>query len=110
MVYEKRPMIDFQYFFHLWILPLLRRSRGDDSEVRQYRTATWPADLNGGNSEPQVSTIGGATEGQTAIEYMLMLAIVAAMITIFGMLFNRKLLGGFFSLVGMIIGEGLGKT
>ena len=59
---------------------------------------------------PRVRSTRGATKGQTAIEYLLMLAIVAALITILGMLFNRRLLGGFFSMVGMIIGDGLGKT
>ncbi len=72
-------MIDFQYFFQLWVLPMLRSKKGKQA-------------------------------GQTVIEYLLMLAIVAALVTIFGALFNRRILGGFFSMVGMIIGEGLGKT
>ncbi len=71
-------MIDFQYFFQLWVLPLLRSRRGKQA-------------------------------GQTAIEYLLMLALIAGMAVILGILFNRRLLGGFFSIVGMIIGEGLSR-
>ena len=80
-------MIDFQYFFH-FLTSFLH-----------------PSPLRG---EGRVR--GRGRRGQTAIEYLLMLAIVAALITILGMLFNRRLLGGFFSMVGMIIGDGLGKT
>ena len=87
-------MIDFQYFFHFWVLPHLRSKRGQPAILRFIK-------------KPQPFAGGG---GQTAIEYLLMLALVAAMIIIFGVLFNRRLLGGFFSMVGMIIGEGLGKT
>ncbi len=45
--------------------------------------------------------------GQTLIEYMLMMAVVAALVIIFGVLFHRRILGGFFTLVGLIIGQGL---
>lgn len=71
-------MIDFQYFLHLWVLPMLRSKRGQSA-------------------------------GQTAIEYLLMLALIAGLAVILGILFNRRLLGGFFSIVGMIIGEGLSR-
>lgn len=47
--------------------------------------------------------------GQTTVEYLLMLAIVAAMAVIMVMLFHKKLLGGIFTLAGLIIGAGTPK-
>jgi|GEM_PF-7034591 len=47
----------------------------------------------------------GRARGQTTVEYMLMLATVVAMIVIFGVMFHRKIAGGFFTVVGMIIGS-----
>ncbi len=44
--------------------------------------------------------------GQTTVEYLLMLAVVAAMATMMGVLFHRRILGGIFTMVGMIIGAG----
>ena len=44
--------------------------------------------------------------GQTTVEYLLMLAVVAGMALILGILFHKKILGGLFSLVGMVIGAG----
>jgi undecaprenyl pyrophosphate phosphatase UppP len=44
--------------------------------------------------------------GQTTVEYLLMLAVVAAMALIMGILFHKRILGGMFSLVGMVIGAG----
>ncbi|MCG2725764.1 MAG: hypothetical protein L6420_05835 [Elusimicrobia bacterium] len=42
--------------------------------------------------------------GQTTVEFLLMLTVVASMAVILGILFHKKLLGGFFTIVGMIIG------
>jgi hypothetical protein len=47
--------------------------------------------------------------GQTTIEYLLMLAVVGGMAAIMGVLFHRRILGGIFTLVGMIIGAGTPK-
>ena len=44
--------------------------------------------------------------GQTTVEYLLMLAVVAGMASMMGVLFHKKILGGIFTLVGMIIGAG----
>jgi len=44
--------------------------------------------------------------GQTTVEYLLMLAVVVGMTLIMAVLFHKRILGGFFSLVGMIIGAG----
>lgn len=44
--------------------------------------------------------------GQNTVEYLLMLAVVAGMAIIGGILFHKKLIGGFFTIVGMIIGGG----
>ncbi len=44
--------------------------------------------------------------GQTTVEYLLMLAVVVGMTLIVGVLFHKKILGGMFSLVGMVIGAG----
>lgn len=44
--------------------------------------------------------------GQTTVEYLLMLAVVAGMAAMMGVLFHKRILGGVFTLVGMIIGAG----
>ena len=45
-------------------------------------------------------------KGQTTVEYLLMLAIVVGLTLIVAALFHKRILGGFFSLVGMVIGAG----
>jgi len=45
-------------------------------------------------------------KGQTTVEYLLMLAVVVGMTLIIGILFHKKILGGMFSLIGMVIGSG----
>ena len=47
--------------------------------------------------------------GQNTVEYQLMLSVVAGMSIMMGVLFYRKILGGIFTLVGMIIGAGTPK-
>lgn len=47
--------------------------------------------------------------GQTTIEYLLMLAVVGGMAALMGILFHRRILGGIFTMVGMIIGAGTPK-
>lgn len=44
--------------------------------------------------------------GQNTVEYLLMLAVVASMAVIMVILFHKKLLGGIFTLAGLIIGAG----
>ncbi|MDT8286783.1 MAG: hypothetical protein RQ748_06710 [Elusimicrobiales bacterium] len=44
--------------------------------------------------------------GQNLVEYMLMLAVIASVALMLGVAFHRKFLGGFFTLIGMIIGGG----
>ncbi|HNT96740.1 MAG TPA: class III signal peptide-containing protein [Elusimicrobiales bacterium] len=44
--------------------------------------------------------------GQTLVEYMLMLAVVVGVALMLGIAFHRKFLGGFFTLIGMVIGGG----
>ncbi len=48
-------------------------------------------------------------KGQNTVEYLLMLAVVASAVIIFTILFHKKLLGGIFTLAGMIIGAGTPK-
>lgn len=45
-------------------------------------------------------------KGQTTIEYTLMLASIIGGCLIFAALFYKKLLGGFFTVVGLVIGAG----
>ncbi|OGS13830.1 MAG: hypothetical protein A2234_11365 [Elusimicrobia bacterium RIFOXYA2_FULL_58_8] len=47
--------------------------------------------------------------GQNTVEYLLMLAVVASMAVIMVILFHKKLLGGIFTLAGLIIGAGTPK-
>ena len=47
-----------------------------------------------------------ARRGQTTVEYLLMLAVVVGMSLIMAILFHKRILGGMFSLVGMVIGAG----
>lgn len=44
--------------------------------------------------------------GQTVVEYLLMLAVVAGMAAMMAIFFHKRILGGLFTLVGMIIGAG----
>lgn len=47
--------------------------------------------------------------GQNTVEYMLMLAVVASMAVIMLILFHKKILGGIFTLAGLIMGAGTPK-
>lgn len=47
--------------------------------------------------------------GQNTVEYLLMLAVVAGATMIFISLFHKRIIGGFFTLIGMIIGAGQPK-
>jgi len=53
---------------------------------------------------------GGGLEakraGQTTVEYLLMLACVVGLALILAVLFHKRLLGGMFTMVGMVIGAG----
>lgn len=49
-------------------------------------------------------------KGQATVEYLLMLAAVAGMAVIMGVLFHKRILGGMFSMVGMVIGAGKPAT
>lgn len=51
----------------------------------------------------------GRRKGQTTVEYLLMLAVVAGMAALLAILFHRRILGGIFTMVGMIIGAGTPK-
>ena len=48
-------------------------------------------------------------KGQNTVEYLLMLAVVAAMAVAMGVMFHKKILGGIFTLAGLIIGAGTPK-
>ena len=45
-------------------------------------------------------------KGQTTVEYLLMLAVVVGLTLMVGIFFHKRILGGMFSLVGMVIGAG----
>jgi hypothetical protein len=47
--------------------------------------------------------------GQTTVEYLLLLAVVAGMAAMMAVLFHKKILGGIFTMVGLIIGAGQPK-
>jgi len=47
--------------------------------------------------------------GQTTVEYLMMLAVVAGMAAMMAVLFHKRILGGIFTMVGMIIGAGQPK-
>jgi len=47
--------------------------------------------------------------GQSTVEYLLMLAVVASIAMSMGILFHKRILGGIFTMVGMIIGAGQPK-
>ncbi|OGR42512.1 MAG: hypothetical protein A2X35_11890 [Elusimicrobia bacterium GWA2_61_42] len=47
--------------------------------------------------------------GQTTVEYLLMLAVVAGMAAMMAVLFHKRILGGIFTMVGLIIGAGQPK-
>jgi Flp pilus assembly pilin Flp len=42
--------------------------------------------------------------GQATVEYLLIMGSVAAMLTIFGVMFHKKIIGGIFTLIGLVIG------
>jgi|GEM_PF-4213707 len=44
--------------------------------------------------------------GQVTVEYLMMLAIVAGMALIMVALFHKRLLGGMFTMLGLVIGAG----
>lgn len=44
--------------------------------------------------------------GQTTVEYLLMLAVVVGMTLAVGVLFYKRILGGLFTMVGMVLGAG----
>lgn len=52
---------------------------------------------------------GRRRAGQTTVEYLLMLAVVAGMAAMMAVLLHKRILGGIFTLVGMIIGAGTPK-
>jgi|GEM_PF-1872677 len=54
--------------------------------------------------------IARSRKGQTSVEYILMLAAIATLVIIFIAMFGKKFLGGFFSIVGMIVGTPAKKT
>lgn len=47
--------------------------------------------------------------GQNTVEYLLMLGVVASMAVIMLALFHKKILGGIFTLAGLILGAGKPK-
>jgi len=47
--------------------------------------------------------------GQSTVEYMLMLATVASVALAMSIMFHKKILGGIFTMLGMIIGAGQPK-
>lgn len=51
----------------------------------------------------------GRRPGQATVEYLLLLAVVAGMASMMAVLFHKRILGGLFTLVGMIIGAGTPK-
>lgn len=48
-------------------------------------------------------------DGQTTIEYLMILAFVAGMFSIMAIFFHRRILGGLFTIVGLAIGAGTPK-
>ena len=48
-------------------------------------------------------------KGQTVVEYLLMLATIVGATLIFAGLMYRRILGGFFTVIGMVIGAGTPK-
>ena len=53
-----------------------------------------------------VSCVLKKRKGQGTVEFILMLSVVAGMAVLGGILFHKKLMGAFFTIVGMIIGGG----
>lgn len=47
--------------------------------------------------------------GQNTVEYILMLGVMAALVISIGGLFYKRILGGFFTIVGMVLGAGQPK-
>ena len=56
------------------------------------------------------SAVRRRRRGQNTVEYLLMLAVVASMAVIMLLLFHKKILGGIFTIAGMIIGSGKPKS
>lgn len=54
--------------------------------------------------------IARSRKGQTTVEYILMLASIAMLVVIFMAMFGKKFLGGFFSIIGMIVGQPAKKS
>ncbi len=52
------------------------------------------------------SFIPARRAGQATVEYLLMLATVVGLALIMAVLFHKKLLGGMFTMVGLVIGAG----
>ena len=42
--------------------------------------------------------------GQATVEYLLLMSFIVSMMLIFGLMFHQKIIGGIFTLVGMVIG------
>ncbi len=47
--------------------------------------------------------------GQTTVEYLLMLAVVAGMAAMMAVMFHKRIMGGIFTMIGLIIGAGTPK-
>ncbi|MDA8132003.1 MAG: hypothetical protein M0011_10920 [Elusimicrobia bacterium] len=58
---------------------------------------------------PVTPAVLARRSGQTTIEYLLLLAIVAGVAAMMAILFHRRILGGIFTIVGLIIGAGQPK-
>ena len=50
-----------------------------------------------------------ASDGQATVEFMLLLGSIAAVSLIFIKYFGKTMLGGFFTIIGMILGGGAPK-
>jgi len=47
----------------------------------------------------------GGRKGQSTVEYLLVMAVIVSVALMGIGLFHKKLMGGFFSIVGMVIGK-----
>lgn len=48
----------------------------------------------------------GRRPGQATVEYLLLLAFIGGAVVIFGALFHKMIIGGVFTVAGLIIGAG----
>jgi hypothetical protein len=48
--------------------------------------------------------------GQATVEYLLLLAVVGGMAAMMAVLFHKRILGGIFTMVGLVIGAGQPKS